>query len=313
MLAVAKNTVVTGAAKDQVEVRQLEIDWYCNNYSTINVQAAMLAGFAFAQITTPMPEEPAPPLMLEFGYLFLTCTALGLELGAIILSTFLSVWAPSLALRGKEGTMDLHKAVTVLHEYQNLIFLYFIVGWLLFFVSNICQVWIYFRRRVAVVVTFPLSLFVLAILYYTCTIMQGLRLDDNEAVVGKIDHFQPYELIGDLDHGLTRNSQEGVRRASTGAAAEAGRFEGRGIYQQEAGYCPVLEAREQEQYGLGYQRSGSKPSSYAGYQALPPPRQNELSGFRPALASDRASRSLSPRGGLDIRSMQRVDQVSRFG
>jgi len=272
MLAVAKNTLVTGAAKDQIEVRQLEIDWYCDNYSTINVQAAMLAGFAFAQITTPMPEEPAPALMLEFAYLFLTCTALGLELSAIVLSTFLSVWAPSLALRGKEGTMDLHKAVLCLHEYQNLIFLYFIVGWLLFFISSICQVWIYFRRRVAIVVTFPLSLFVVAILYYTFSIMNSLRLDDSEAVVGKIDHFEAYEYIGDLDHGLSTQGARGGFRVPAGAGGQGSR----------EGYCPVHS-------------TDSRPVDRRGYNQLPSQTQpydsrSSAGGFRPALASERGSR-----------------------
>lgn len=77
----------------------------------------MLAGFAFAQLTTPMP-DPQPPFSLELAYLFLTCVAVGLELSAIILSTFLSTWAPSLALRGKMGSADLHKAVDTLRDYQ---------------------------------------------------------------------------------------------------------------------------------------------------------------------------------------------------
>lgn len=225
MLLVAKNKLVTNVAKEQVEIRQLEMDWYCNNYSTINVQAAMLAGFAFAQLTTPMPEEPPPPFFLEFWYLFLTCTALGFELSAILLSTFLSVWAPSLALRGKAGTADLHKAVECMHEYQSLVFMYFIAGWLIFFISNICQVWIYFRRRVAAVVTFPLLCFVAAILYFTWDITKKLRLDDRDAVIGKIEHFQPYEFIGDLDQGIHTEIQE---RGPRGVP-------------REGGYCPVLQ------------------------------------------------------------------------
>eukprot|EP00404_Azadinium_spinosum_P011303 CAMPEP_0180525670 /NCGR_PEP_ID=MMETSP1036_2-20121128/59285_1 /TAXON_ID=632150 /ORGANISM="Azadinium spinosum, Strain 3D9" /LENGTH=127 /DNA_ID=CAMNT_0022538971 /DNA_START=96 /DNA_END=476 /DNA_ORIENTATION=+ len=126
--------------------------------------------------------------------------SIGLELSVIILSTFLSVWGPSLALRGKMGTADLHKAVDTLRDYQLLVFLYFIVGWIVFFVSNILQVWIYFRRRVAVVVTVPLSCFIVAICWISYDITWRLRLDDNEIVAGKIDHFQPYEFIGDLDH-----------------------------------------------------------------------------------------------------------------
>jgi len=228
MLHLQKNKLVTSIVKSQVEIRQLEVDWYCSNYSTITGQAAMVAGFAFAQLTTPMPEEQEPPFLLEFWYLFLTCVSIGLELSAIILSSSLSVWAPSLALKGKAGTSDLHKAVDCLRDYQTLVFMYFIIGWILFFISNICQVWIYFRRRVAVVVTFPLLCFVVAILYYTCSITSKLKLDESEAVAGNIDAFMPYEHIGDLDAGLTgyKNLNGNGRQ---------------GEQPQEPAFCPVHE------------------------------------------------------------------------
>merc|ERR1711957_520972 len=129
----------------------------------------------------------------------------GLELSAMILSTFLSVWGPSLALRGQNGTTDLHKAVDCLRDYQFLVFMYFICGWIIYFISNILQIWIYFKRRVAVVATFPLSCFIFAILWYSYDITRKLRLREDQTVLGKIDHFQPYEFIGDLDNGLHKS------------------------------------------------------------------------------------------------------------
>lgn len=224
MLHVQKNQLITGLAKSQVEIRQLEIDWYCGNYATITGQAAMLAGFAFSQLTTPMPEGQAIPFVLEFFYLFLTCVAIGLELSAIILSSCLSVWAPSLALKGKRGAADLHKAVDCLKNYQFYVFMYFIIGWILFFVSNICQIWIYFRRRIAVVVTIPMLCFICAILWYAFSITYKLRLDEDSVVTGKIDHFAPYEGVGDLDHGLS----------TAGPSAR--------LDSQSRGYCPVHES-----------------------------------------------------------------------
>lgn len=202
MLHLTKNQIVTGTAKKQVEIRQMELDWYCGNYSAMMGQSAMLAGFAFGQLTTGMPEEHPPLFWLEFGYLFLTCLVIGLELSAIVLSTALAVWGPSLALRGKGGSADLHRAVDCLRDYQELVFLCFMVGWILYFLSAILQVWIYFRRRVAIVVTFPMSFFCFAILWYSFTITNALRVREVDAVSGKIDAFSPYENIGDIDHGL---------------------------------------------------------------------------------------------------------------
>jgi len=253
MLHLQKNRIVTGVARQQAEIRQLEVDWYCGNYSTIAGQAAMLAGFAFTQLTTPMPEDYEPPIVLEFGYLFLTCTAIGLELSAIILSTFLCVWGPSLALRGRGGSADLHKAVDCLRDYQFLVFLYFMAGWVIFFLSTLLQVWIYFKRRVAVVVSVPLSLFIAAIVWYSWDITRQLRLDDRDAVAGKIEHLQPYEYIGDLDHGLHTADLANKPDASRG------------------GYCPVHEAAQ------------------AARDTRPANSSSALSSFRPKLASERGA------------------------
>lgn len=91
----------------------------------------------------------------------------------------------------------------------------FILGWTSFFVSNILQVWIYFERAVATFTTVPLLLFVVAIFWYVISLPCKLRLSDAQVVAGKIDQFQPYEFIGDLDEGLHRDDMVTVR--ATGA------------------------------------------------------------------------------------------------
>lgn len=279
MLHLQKNRIVAGVTKKQVEIRQLEVDWYCGNYSTITGQAAMLAGFAFTQLTTPMPDDYEPPFMLEFGYMFLTCTAIGLELSAIILSTFLSVWGPSLALRGRNGTQDLHRAVDCLRDYQFLVFLYFIVGWVIFFLSSILQVWIYFKRRVAVVVTFPLSTFIFAIIWYSYDITRQLRLKDGDAVAGKIEHLQPYEFIGDLDHGLHTEmasgwATEGAGLGASGLGASSRQsqipMEAAGSTMVPGGFCPVV----------------TQVPPTAGGEPFATASCSKMASFRPRLASE---------------------------
>lgn len=227
MLHLTKNNIVTNVARQQVEIRQMEVDWYCSNYGSMAGQAAMLAGFAFTQLTTAMPQEHAPPFLLEFWYLFLTCTAVGLELSTIILSIHLSVWGPSLALRGKQGAADLHKAVDCLRDYQASVIIYFLSGWVIFFISQILQIWIYSKRRVAVVVTFPMSLFVFAVIWYSFDITRRLRIRDSQVVPGKIDAFEPYEFIGDIDSGL---------HTDAGMASQGQPDIG------DNGYCPIHES-----------------------------------------------------------------------
>lgn len=225
MLTLAKNEAVTKVAKQQIEVRQLEVDWYCGNYATLTGQAAMLAGFAFGQLTTPIPENHPPPYMVEWFYLFLTCCTIGLELSVVLICTSLTVWGPGLALRGPHGTADLHRAVDTLRDYQSLVFVYFIAGWFLFFISAILQVWIYFKHRVAIVVTIPFVIYTFLILFYSCELTMKMRISNVAAVSGRMQALTAYEAIGDLDHGLHEGTANGARDID--------------------GYCPVHAADTQ--------------------------------------------------------------------
>lgn len=239
MLQLTKNKLVTGVARDQIEVRAMEVDYYVSNYGTMTGQAAMLAGFAFTLLTTPMPEDDnAPGFTMMFVYLSLVCVAVGLELSCIILCTYLSVWAPSLALRGKDGSASLHKAVDCLKDYQVLVFLYFMSGWVLVFITSILQVWIYYQQRVAIIVTGLLLLFIVAIVWYSIRITQQLMLHDTQVCAGKIEHLMPYEFIGDIDAGLHGQDANGTPMLTRTMAGER--------------YCPVHET--QSAYWTGAQQ-----------------------------------------------------------
>ncbi|CAE7874422.1 unnamed protein product [Symbiodinium sp. KB8] len=178
----------------------------------------MLAGFAFNFLTAPMPKDKEPCIWLEFFYFFCVSTALGAELGVIVISSYLSVWAPSLALRGKRGAVDLHKACDTLRDYQALVFSCFMCGWIVHFIASILQVWIFYKRSIATFVSIPFLLFTVAIIWYLVDLRQKLSLSETEVVTGKISHFQPYEQIGDLDHGLAGSGQPTRDRNSDGCA-----------------------------------------------------------------------------------------------
>jgi len=192
-------------ARRQVEVRELEVDWYINNYTAIQIQAATLAGFAFEQLKTPIPQgELAAPFVVEFFYMVFTCMAMGLQLCAIVTSAYFCVWGPSLALRGARGSKDMSKAVDCLRDYQTTVFLFFLVGVVIFFMSSILGVWVYFPPGLAVVVTFPLSFFIVAFVWFTVTLSNQLRVADEDIVGCDIHALQPYETVADLDDGLHR-------------------------------------------------------------------------------------------------------------
>lgn len=226
MLQLSKNVAVTRMGRKQVEIRQMEVNWYCQNYSMMVGQAAMLAGFAFCQLTTPIPERHRPPFAVEFIYLFLTCGAIGFELSVILISTTLTVWGPGLALRGGKGQMDLHRATVIMRDYQFLVFCFFIAGWIVYFCSSCIEVWIYFKKRVAVVVSIPMCIFVFLLLFFSCNLSYHLRVTADKVVPGRIDAFEAYEVIGDLDYGLSRGMSNGTK-------------DGRG------GYCPILDQSDE--------------------------------------------------------------------
>lgn len=238
MLQLYKNEAVTDMGRRMIEIRQMEVDWYCSNYSMMVGQAAMLAGFAFSQLTTPMPENHPPPFALEFTYLFLTCCAIGFELSVILISTTLTVWGPGLALRGPHGARDLHRAVIVLRDYQTLVFVYFIAGWILYFFSSLLEVWIYFKKRVAVVVTIPMMIFTLMLFFYSCRLSLQMRVSNDQAVHGRLEAYSAYETVGDLDYGMSYNVPNGNR-------------------DPHGGYCPIID--NSDEYDMANLQEGQPP------------------------------------------------------
>ena len=57
MLQLYKNQAVCNVSREQVDVRELELEWYCSNYDTLAVQATVFAGFAYDQLTRPVPTD----------------------------------------------------------------------------------------------------------------------------------------------------------------------------------------------------------------------------------------------------------------
>ncbi|KAL8449282.1 hypothetical protein Emag_003666 [Eimeria magna] len=197
MLQLFKNQVVTSVAKQQVEIRQLELDWYTNNYWTLSQQAALLAGFAFSQITTALP--PDVSFSLEASYLLLAALSLGMQLCVIVTTTFCCMWGPGLALRGPDGVRSVNAAVENLKAEQGTVFFMFVAGLSCFFTSNILLLWCYFEEWVAFASSLFLGGFVLVIAYYAVTLTYQLRVRETDAVEGTIEALKAYDDIADLD------------------------------------------------------------------------------------------------------------------
>lgn len=200
MLQLFKNEAITKVARKQMEIRQMELDWYTMNYDTMAVQATMFAGFAFEQITEPVPT--GTHVLMEVLYVSLTAIALGFELCVCMSCTFCCIFGKGLALRGPNGARSMHVAVDNLQNEQKLVFTQFVTGILAYLSSHIIQMWIYFRPRIALTVSIPLVIFVMAIVWYVWFIVNALLLDDSRALNGQIGAWAPYERIQDLDEAI---------------------------------------------------------------------------------------------------------------
>lgn len=196
MLQIYKNAAITHVSKESLEIRQMELDWYTRNYDAMARQAAMFAGFAFEQITEPVPAST--PFLLEMAYICLTALALGFNLCVCMSSTFCVIFGRRLGLFGC-GARSVHLAVENMHKAQQFTFLQFLLGLLSYLMAHVFETWIYFRRNVALVLCIPLSVFVLAIIYYVVTIVDQLVLPDDKAVFGHVVAWSRYENLNDLD------------------------------------------------------------------------------------------------------------------
>ncbi len=55
MLQIFKIQAVTDVAKEQADIRSLEIDWYQSNFSNLSIQSALFAGLSFDQLNSAIP------------------------------------------------------------------------------------------------------------------------------------------------------------------------------------------------------------------------------------------------------------------
>jgi len=205
MLQVFKNDAATSLVREQLEIRQMELDWYCMNYDTMALQAAMFAGFAFEQITEPVPQDTAK--IVEVLYLLLTVLGLGFNLCVCVSCVFCCIFGKGLALRGPQGIRSVHVAVDNLEAEQKTIFTYFVLGILSYLVANIAKMWIYYPTRIAVVVCLPLMVFLVATLYHVLLIMDNLVLDDSARSNGRFHAWEPYTHLRDLDEAVHQESE----------------------------------------------------------------------------------------------------------
>mmetsp|Transcript_114958 Transcript_114958/g.245475 ORF Transcript_114958/g.245475 Transcript_114958/m.245475 type:complete len:224 (-) Transcript_114958:145-816(-) len=222
MLQVYKNEAITRVTREQMEIREMELEWYTRNYDTMALQAALFAGFAHAQLTTSVPE--GTNMYLEAVYACLNCLALGSELCVCLSCLCCCIFGKGLALRGPSGARSMHVAVDNLQREQRFIFTQFLTGTLGYLCSQIIKMWIYFRPRIAMTVSIPLVIFGLSVVSYVKYTVGALQVDDSTALTGRIAAWGPYEQMGDLDEASYEPMQAATERPSNGVFYSSSAF-----------------------------------------------------------------------------------------
>lgn len=85
MLVADKNATLTGFQIQSMDIRSKELNYFVRLYTCISSMAAFLAGFAFKNLTSKLPENANPFIAIFF--LAITASCVGLELCAIVNST----------------------------------------------------------------------------------------------------------------------------------------------------------------------------------------------------------------------------------
>merc|ERR1719198_1298072 len=96
-------------------------------------------------------------------------------------------------------------------------------GGMAYLLAHVVEMWIYFRPRIALTVSIPLTIFFLMIVYFTVDITSKLQVRDDKALTGQIAALGPYERIRDLDQEIYAPLERKYELYSKGRAMQTQR------------------------------------------------------------------------------------------
>jgi len=203
MLYADKQALETDLKVCLLAIRERELDFYTQNCRSIGTSAALLAGFAYAGLssTSDFAEDTS-----EFSKgLFLTVTtaAMSLNIASMAAATWCSMLGPGLALRGPDGSMD--RAVEGLALEYRVIFLLFAAGLLCFFVSALLLIIDEFELVLSVVLALLLLAYLRATWRACKRIYKKFRLPVGQAIAGS---FNPDGSRGTAIAGCSKDEVE---------------------------------------------------------------------------------------------------------
>ena len=148
-------------------------------------QSALLAGFAFVAFTTY--DDKVAHWKIVLLYLS-TCVSLGANLFVLVVGQLVTIYGPTLALKGPSGSME--RAVNLMRYYRSLCFWMFAIGIIAFSLMILCLVVIYLPDELwglSVPCLIIMILFFVFTFFFSVKILQefSFKTPDLQYVIGK--------------------------------------------------------------------------------------------------------------------------------
>jgi len=216
MLYASKRELHAELARDILQVRQRELQYYTTNINNIGLQASLLAGFAFTTLAShesrdvlgwldEIAGEDRPfiiitdfrdrldpfmqlQVLLELFYLTSTISAMGSTLYTLYICLITSILGPGLALRGPEGSVD--RAVLGLARVNRKVIQSFAFALNLFQFSILINSFLNFHVIAAFVCMVFVVYYMVTITKYGNNLTKEFLIDSSHIVTGRFEEDQ---------------------------------------------------------------------------------------------------------------------------
>jgi len=180
MLRAEQRSLEANLKKRALAIREQELGFYTDNFMAIAGQGSLIAGFAFNGFLFTVASAAKPGFFALFVVLI---ASMGLSFIAVVRSTFISMFAPGLALHGPDGSMEV--AVAGMAGARAWTFRCFVGGLvgLLVSLAILCAL-VFEAAWKQVVVVAMLAGFLGLVLWYVRDIQRQFAIRDGEEVAG---------------------------------------------------------------------------------------------------------------------------------
>ena len=161
-----------------LNIRLKELDFFKNCFKWMGGTAALLAGFAYGEISTPMYTQIDNLMVTRLGYEMSITIVMGLGLIIIVQSSFCNIFGSGLALRGSQGSNSVDMAVrTMGYEFNQCLMMY-LTQLLVFMISLFFKVIILHSFSIAMAINVINAIFCVTFVIKAHSIFQTLHVEN---------------------------------------------------------------------------------------------------------------------------------------